>query len=136
MLKRKTPLRANKPMARKPIKRKSSRKQSTDKRWRSEAYLAFVRSLPCCVCGSTPCDPHHVIGLGWQLSGTGLTAPDSFAMPLCRDHHHEVHLFPLMQYSQPQWLRQTIRAGLQQFTGETANQLSQALAFIDAKESA
>ena len=87
MLKRKTPLRAKKPMARKPIKRKGKRKQSTDKRWRSEPYLAFVRSLPCSVCGAAPCDPHHIIGLHWGLSGQGLTAPDSFAMPLCRYHH-------------------------------------------------
>jgi hypothetical protein len=135
-LARKSPLKAKAPMARKPIKRKAARKQSTDKRWRSEKYLAFVRSLPCCVCGTTPCDPHHVIGLGWQLSGTGLTAPDSFAMPLCRACHDQVHRDPFMQAEQPRWLRQTIIAGLHQFTGETANQLSQALALIDAKETA
>lgn len=134
MLKRKTPLRAKKPMARKPIKRKAVRKQSTDKRWRSEPYLAFVRSLPCCNCQGPGRDTHHVIGLHWGLSGQGLTAPDSFAMPLCRACHNEVHASPELQRMQPAWLRQTLRAGLSQFTGADAEQLLHALAFIEAKE--
>jgi len=134
MLKRKTPLRAKAPMARKSIKRKAKRKASTDKRWRSEQYLAFVRSLPCSMCGISGCDPHHVIGLGWGLSGVGLTAPDSFAMPLCREHHQAVHMHPILQYSQPQWLRTTLRAGLKQFTGADAEALLHALAFMEAKE--
>ena len=134
MLKRKTPLRAKTPMARKPIKRKAVRKQSTDKRWRSEPYLAFVRSLPCCNCQGPGRDPHHVIGLHWGLSGQGLTAPDSFAMPLCRSCHNEVHASPELQRMQPDLLRQTLRAGLSQFIGADTEQLLHALAFIEAKE--
>lgn len=133
-LARKTPLNAKKPMARKPIKRKTKRKQSTDKRWRSEPYLAFVRSLPCCNCQGPGRDPHHVIGLHWGLSGQGLTAPDSFTMPLCRACHDAVHRSPELQQMQPQWLRQTLRAGLSQFTGADAEQILHALAFIEAKE--
>lgn len=133
-LARKTEPKAKKPMGRKPIKRKATRKKSTDKRWRSEPYLAFVRSLPCCSCGATGCDPHHVIGLHWGLSGQGLTAPDSFAMPLCRRCHEEVHRLPEFQRMQPEFLRVTLRRGLKQFTGADAEQLLHALAFIEAKE--
>ena len=134
MLKRKTPLRAKAPMARKPIKRKAKRKASTDKRWRSEQYLAFVRSLPCCNCQGIGRDPHHVIGLHWGLSGQGLTAPDSFAMSLCRECHDAVHRSPELQRMQPRWLRTTLRAGIAQFTGETREQLTHALAFLEAQE--
>ncbi|UQI42732.1 DUF968 domain-containing protein [Vreelandella venusta] len=137
MLKRKTPLRAKAPMARKPLAKRRKKAQSAkqkDVRWRSEPYLAFVRSLPCCNCQGPGCDPHHVIGLHWGLSGQGLTAPDSFAMPLCRACHDEVHRSPELQRMQPHWLRQTLRAGLSQFTGADAEQLLHALAFIEAKE--
>lgn len=133
-LTRKSSLKTKSPMARKPIKRKATRKQSTDKRWRSEAYLAFVRSLPCCSCRGPGRDPHHVIGLHWGLSGQGLTAPDSFAMPLCRACHDAVHRTPELQQMQPQWLRTTLRAGLLRFTGADADQLLNALAFIELKE--
>tara|TARA_R110000765_G_scaffold195825_2_gene301281 strand:+ start:989 stop:1408 length:420 start_codon:yes stop_codon:yes gene_type:complete len=133
-LARKTPLKAKKPMARKPIKRKSSRKQSTDKRWRSEQYLAFVKSQPCCNCQGPGLDPHHVIGLHWGLSGQGLTAPDSFAMSLCRACHDAVHRSPELQQMQPAWLRTTLRAGLNQFTGADAEALLHALAFLEAQE--
>ncbi|MEG3078504.1 hypothetical protein R3F64_01370 [Halomonas sp. 5021] len=130
----KSPLKNKAPMARKPIKRKATRKQSTDKRWRSEAYLVFVRSLPCCNCQGPGRDPHHVIGLHWGLSGQGLTAPDSFAMSLCRECHDTVHRSPELQQMQPQWLRTTLRAGLKQFTGEAGEQLLHALAFLEAQE--
>lgn len=138
-LARKTPLKAKKPMTRKPIAKRVKKERwgkKEDCRWRSEPYLAFVRSLPCCNCQGPGRDPHHVIGLHWGLSGQGLTAPDSFTMPLCRACHNQVHRDPFMQAEQPRWLRQTIRVGLQQFTGEIADQLSQAQAFIDAKETA
>lgn len=136
-LARKTPLKAKSPMARKPIKQRRRKAQSAkqkDCRWRSEEYLAFVKSLPCCNCLGPGRDPHHVIGLHWGLSGQGLTAPDSFAMPLCRACHDEVHRSPELQRMQPRWLRQTLRAGLSQFTGVDAEQLMRALAFIEAKE--
>lgn len=133
-LARKTPLKTKAPMARKPIKRKAARKKSTDKRWRSEPYLAFVRSLPCCNCQGPGRDPHHVIGLHWGLSGQGLTAPDSFAMSLCRACHDAVHRSPELQQMQPQWLRTTLREGLKQFTGDDGEALLHALAFVEAKE--
>lgn len=141
MLTRKTPLRAKQPMARKPIKRKATRKQSTDKRWRSEKYLAFVRSLPCCVCGATGgVAAHHMKGV-FHLSGAGLTAPDSFAMPACDpffgsyNHcHQQIHNTKALRDQQPVFLRTTLRAGIAQFTGEAREQLTHALAFIESKK--
>lgn len=146
-LARKTELRANAPMPRKPIKRnlssknpaflrdkKAKRQRMRDKRWRSQQYLAFVKSQPCCNCQGPGRDPHHVIGLHWGLSGQGLTAPDSFAMSLCRECHNDVHRSPELQQMQPRWLRATLRAGLTQFTGETAEALLHALAFLEAQE--
>lgn len=131
MLTRKTLIKAKKPMARKPIKRKATRKQSTDKRWRSEPYLKWVRSQPCMACGIYGCDAHHIIGLHWNLSGMGLTAPDSFAMSLCRACHSLTHQNPEMQDMQPDWLRHTLRAGIQQFDDEA---LMHALAYVEAKQ--
>jgi hypothetical protein len=104
------------------------------KPFRSQAYTKWVRSLPCCFCGMTPSDAHHVIGLGWGLSGMGMKAPCSFTMPLCRYHHGEVHKSPGLQAQQPQWLRWTLRKGIKEFGGEVREQLTHALAFVEAKE--
>lgn len=104
------------------------------KPWRSPEYLDWVRTLPCCFCGMTPSDAHHVIGMGWGLSGMGMKAPDSYMMPLCRYHHGEVHKHPGLQAQQPHWLRWTLRRGIEAWSGETREQLTHALAFIEAKE--
>ena len=136
-LARKTELKRKQPMARKPIKqrrRKAQSEKQKDCRWRSEQYLAFVKSQPCCNCQGPGRDPHHVIGLHWGLSGHGLTASDSFAMSLCRTCHDAVHRSPELQQIQPKWLRTTLRAGLKQFTGADAEALLHALAFLEAKE--
>ncbi|MGK0545372.1 DUF968 domain-containing protein [Halomonas cupida] len=138
-IQRKTPLLNRAPMARKPIqkRRKVARKTSTDTRWRSERYLTFVRSLPCCVCDGPATDAHHVIGLHWGLSGMGTTAPDSFAMPVCRECHQAIHASPEMQARQPEWLTDTINRGLDHFTDEPiVGALADALEFIAAKEDA
>ena len=141
MLKRKTPLRAKAPMARKPIKRKAMRKASTDKRWRSEQYLAWVRNQSCVVCGATTgIAAHHMIGM-YNLGGMGLKAPDSFAMPACdpaagsfNDCHQQIHRIKALRDQQPTFLRATLRAGLSHFTGADAEQLTHALSFLEAKE--
>ncbi|WP_108448734.1 DUF968 domain-containing protein [Halomonas sp. BN3-1] len=138
-LQRKTPLRNRAPMARKPMqkRRKTAQKPSSDTRWRSERYLAFVRSLPCCVCDGRATDAHHCIGLHWGLSGMGTTAPDSFAMPACRECHQAIHASPEMQARQPGWLTDTINRGLDHFTDEPiVGALADALEFIAAKEDA
>ena len=134
-LQRKTPLASGPGPARKPMSRKPKAKASNDCRWRSPDYLAFVRSLPCCLCGASPCDAHHLIGLGWGLSGMGLTAPDSFAMPLCRHHHQLTHANSAIQGLQPQWLKATIRAAFQAGVSPDArDELTHALALIAEKE--
>ncbi|MGQ7247577.1 DUF968 domain-containing protein [Halomonas sp. V046] len=126
-------------MARKPMQkaRRKPQKASSDTRWRSPAYLAFVRSLPCCACGGRATDAHHVIGLHWGLSGMGTTAPDSFAMPACRECHRDIHTRPGMQARQPWWLTDTINRGLDHFTDEPiVGALADALEFIAARENA
>jgi hypothetical protein len=57
-----------------------------NKIYRSESYKAYVRTLPCIVCGN-PSDPHHEIG-----GGTGLKGSDLFCIPLCRDDHQGYHV--------------------------------------------
>ena len=140
-LQRKTPLRNRAPMARKPMQkaRRKPQKASSDTRWRSERYLAFVRSLPCCACGGQAHSAHHVIGI-WHASGMGLKAPDSLAMPVCDGPggcHQAIHASPEMQAQQPGWLTDTINHGLDHFTDEPiVGALADALEFIAAKEDA
>lgn len=47
-----------------------------------EEYLDFIRSQPCLVCLTPPCDPEHVYR---QAHGRN----DYLAAPLCRKHHTE-----------------------------------------------
>lgn len=64
------------------------------KRFESEKYLEFVRSLPCCMkifhfkCGNVSSrkksDPHHVKSK--KSGGSDLTC-----IPMCRAHHSEIH---------------------------------------------
>ncbi|MCK5616705.1 DUF968 domain-containing protein [Candidatus Pacearchaeota archaeon] len=64
------------------------------KRYTNETYLEHVRCLPCCAPGckqkniSGPnkgkVDPHHTRSV--KAGGSDLTA-----IPLCREHHTEVH---------------------------------------------
>jgi hypothetical protein len=54
---------------------------------RNTRYLAWIRAMPCCVCGSrrgieaSHTGPH----------GLGQKSPDSSAIPLCRRHHRTGH---------------------------------------------
>ena len=53
-------------------------------KWRSKAYLDYIRGLPCAICGGEA-EPHH-----WRkgaLAGVGLKPDDCFAIPLCAEHH-------------------------------------------------
>lgn len=55
---------------------------------RSRAHLAFVRTLPCCVCGRTRgVEAAHASG----SRGMGQKCSDLDTMPLCRLHHEEQH---------------------------------------------
>ncbi|MFG6139488.1 HNH endonuclease signature motif containing protein [Halomonas sp. B23F22_10] len=135
-LKNRGELKAKAPMERKPMerRRKPKRQAANDNRWRSPAYLRWVRQQPCARCGSPADDAHHVIGLHWGLSGMGTTAPDSYAMPVCRACHLDVHRLPELQRCQPGWLRHTIARGVREFGGDIGQALREAWAFIDEKE--
>ena len=51
---------------------------------RDFAYMAAVKSLPCCVCGKPgPSDAHHPICGRYSFR----RAPDADAIPLCKRHH-------------------------------------------------
>lgn len=56
---------------------------------RSKAHLTFVASHPCLVCHASPCDAHHLkIARPRSL---GRKVSDEFTVPLCREHHQELH---------------------------------------------
>ena len=59
------------------------------KRLRDKAHLRFVATHPCLVCGRQPSDPHHLRFA--QPRALGLKVSDEFTVPLCRDHHHQLH---------------------------------------------
>ena len=58
-------------------------------RKRNKAHLAFVASQPCLVCQRSPCDAHHLKFA--QPQALGRKVSDEFTVPLCREHHHELH---------------------------------------------
>ena len=58
-------------------------------RHRSKAHLRFVAAHPCLICKRIPCDPHHLKFA--QPKALGRKVSDEFAVPLCRDHHIELH---------------------------------------------
>jgi hypothetical protein len=50
---------------------------------RSRRYLAWIRTQPCCVCGSR----RGIEASHTGPRGLGQKSPDSSAIPLCRRHH-------------------------------------------------
>jgi hypothetical protein len=58
-------------------------------RRRNKAHLAFVGAQPCLVCQRSPCDAHHLKFA--QPRSLGSKVSDEFTVPLCRDHHRELH---------------------------------------------
>jgi hypothetical protein len=58
-------------------------------RKRSKAHLAYVRAQPCVVCQRQPCDAHHLKFA--QSRALGRKVSDEFTVPMCRDHHDELH---------------------------------------------
>lgn len=59
------------------------------RRLRDKSHLRFVASHPCLVCGRQPSDPHHLRFA--QPRALGLKVSDEFTVPLCRDHHRQLH---------------------------------------------
>ncbi|MBL5904429.1 DUF968 domain-containing protein [Serratia fonticola] len=58
-------------------------------RWVNPKYLQWVKSQPCVCCGARADDPHHIIGHG--QGGMGTKAHDLLTIPLCRQHHDDLH---------------------------------------------
>jgi hypothetical protein len=54
------------------------------KRYEHPNYLAFIRSLPCVACDYPVTDAHHL-----KTRGSG--GSDLTAIPLCRQHHTQIH---------------------------------------------
>ena len=63
--------------------------QARPARRRNKAHLAFVAAQPCVVCQRSPCDAHHLKFV--QPKALGRKVSDEFTVPLCREHHHELH---------------------------------------------
>lgn len=127
-IQRNTPLSARKP---------AQRDMHKESRFRSATYLAFVRSLPCCVCGGKADSAHHLTGL-WNLSGVALKAPDQYSIPVCDGPagcHRRIHADPNLQRLQPGLIVDTINRGLDHFTTEPlVGALCDALEFIAERE--
>jgi hypothetical protein len=60
-------------------------------RRRNKAHLAFVAAQPCLVCQRSPCDSHHLKFA--QPRTLGRKVSDEFTVPLCRDHHRDLHRY-------------------------------------------
>ena len=58
-------------------------------RHRNKAHLMFVAAQPCLICQRTPCDAHHLKFA--QPKAFGRKVSDEFTVPLCRDHHNDLH---------------------------------------------
>jgi hypothetical protein len=59
------------------------------KRLRDKAHLRFVAAQPCLICAYPHSDPHHLRFA--QPRALGLKVSDEFTVPLCRDHHQQLH---------------------------------------------
>jgi hypothetical protein len=58
-------------------------------RHRNKAHRMFVAAQPCLICQRTPCDAHHLKFA--QPNTLGRKVSDEFTVPLCRDHHNDLH---------------------------------------------
>jgi hypothetical protein len=58
-------------------------------RRRSKAHLAYIRAHACVVCQRQPCDAHHLKFA--QTRAMGRKVSDEFTVPMCRDHHTDLH---------------------------------------------
>jgi hypothetical protein len=63
--------------------------RSKPKRHRSKVHLGFVAAQPCVICQRMPCDAHHIKFA--EPKALGRKVSDEFTVPLCRQHHHELH---------------------------------------------
>jgi hypothetical protein len=71
-------------------------------RMEDAVYLAYVRGLPCLICGYPRSDPAHLRSAARQYGkrqcGMGEKPDDRWVLPLCRHHHDEQH-----RHNELQW---------------------------------
>jgi hypothetical protein len=60
-------------------------------RARNKAHLIFVAAQPCLICQRSPCDAHHLKFA--QPRALGRKVSDEFTVPLCREHHQQLHRY-------------------------------------------
>lgn len=53
-------------------------------------YKSYVRTLPCLICGQGS-EPHHLLSVGMGRDRTKPKWEDYTVIPLCREHHQELH---------------------------------------------
>ncbi len=86
-----------------PESPESLMKRPKRRRWVNEKYTRWVKTQPCACCGKPADDPHHLIGHG--QGGIGTKAHDIFTLPLCREHHNELHVLPYPPTVNTYWRR-------------------------------
>jgi hypothetical protein len=59
------------------------------RRLRNKQHREFVAAQACVVCGRKPSDAHHLRFA--QPRALGRKVSDEFTVPLCREHHRELH---------------------------------------------
>jgi hypothetical protein len=68
---------------------KSALALSEPYRIRDKAHLRFVAAQPCLLCSAAPSDAHHLRFS--QPRALGRKVGDEFTVPLCRQHHRDLH---------------------------------------------
>ena len=68
---------------------KSALALSEPRRVRDKEHLRFVASQPCLLCSALPSDAHHLRFS--QPRALGRKVGDDFTVPLCRQHHRDLH---------------------------------------------
>ena len=91
--------------------RVTSRKKRKPRAGDDCAYLDWVKTQPCVLCGGPADDAHHITGRGF--GGMGLTAPDLLTMPVCRADHNLIHESPAHWDWQYEWVVKTIARAVQ-----------------------
>lgn len=79
--------------------------------YRNAKYIKWIKTQSCIHCTGDGGDPHHLIGVG-NMGGMGTTAPDSMAMPMCRECHGMFHLHSELWPQQWEYIARTLDRAL------------------------
>ena len=61
------------------------------KRLVDRVHRAYVAKQPCCCCGALSVEVHHLLRAD-PKRGMGRKAGDNFTVPLCPEHHRNLHM--------------------------------------------